>query len=292
MVRQRDHMEPDQLKEWVREHIERTVRDDAAGRIRIDGTPFFSTPLIGFVSGDDGLFDRLKEIIGPFHLTPREALSRVAMQRGVEPPEEVGVISYVLPISEATKRENAAMVDAPSERWAHTRLYGEMFNKKLALDLARMLTAEGYFAIAPETEDVFELVKDERVGEASTWSQRHVAYAAGLGAFGLSDGLITPAGVAHRLGSVIVGYPLDSPDRPVDRHRFCLFFRNGSCQVCARRCPAAAISDKGHDKERCASFVYGQRNRVNRDYGIDIYGCGLCQTGVPCESRIPEGLED
>jgi epoxyqueuosine reductase len=25
------------------------------------------------------------------------------------------------------------------------------------------------------------------------------------------------------------------------------------------------------------------------EYGVSITGCGLCQTGVPCESRIPKG---
>jgi len=26
---------------------------------------------------------------------------------------------------------------------------------------------------------------------------------------------------------------------------------------------------------------------VKKEYGFDGYGCGLCQTRVPCESRIP-----
>jgi len=32
---------------------------------------------------------------------------------------------------------------------------------------------------------------------------------------------------------------------------------------------------------------------VKANYGFDGYGCGLCQTGVPCESKIPtaEDLE-
>jgi len=39
------------------------------------------------------------------------------------------------------------------------------------------------------------------VGPASSWSERHAAYAAGLGTFSLNDALITPKGIAHRLGS-------------------------------------------------------------------------------------------
>jgi len=40
-------------------------------------------------------------------------------------------------------------------------------------------------------------------GLASNWSQRHIAYAAGLGTFSLSDGFITPKGIAMRCGSVV-----------------------------------------------------------------------------------------
>jgi hypothetical protein len=33
--------------------------------------------------------------------------------------------------------------------------------------------------------------------------------------------------------------------------------------------------------------VLEQIPAIKRDYGIDIYACGLCQTGVPCEGGIP-----
>ena len=46
-------------------------------------------------------------------------------------------------------------------------------------------------------------VTSDRFGFASTWSERHAAYASGLGTFGLSDGLITPRGQAMRCGSVV-----------------------------------------------------------------------------------------
>jgi epoxyqueuosine reductase QueG len=35
---------------------------------------------------------------------------------------------------------------------------------------------------------------------SSNWSERHAAYTAGLGTFGLCDGLITPLGKAMRVG--------------------------------------------------------------------------------------------
>ena len=180
------------------------------------------------------------------------------------------------------------MTDFPSERWAHTRLFGEKFNTKLQQHLVSLLDQRGYFALAPEMEEgVFRMLVDEKVSWASTWSQRHVAFAAGLGSFGLSDGLITSAGKAHRLGSLIVSQPLDSPQRTDDIHRDCLFYRDASCKKCIKRCPADAISEAGHDKQKCATFVLSRAPLIKQQYGIEIYGCGLCQAGVACDRRIP-----
>ena len=81
--------------------------------------------------------------------------------------------------------------------------------------------------------------------------------------------------------------PLESPQRADDIHRDCLFYRDGSCKKCIERCPADAISEQGHDKQACAAFVLKQAGLIKERYGIDIYGCGLCQTGVSCERRIP-----
>ncbi len=55
-----------------------------------------------------------------------------------------------------------------------------------------------------------------------------------------------------------------------------------------KRCPAGAITEAGHDKDKCRDHLL----EVGAHYGrkgfhIERYGCGLCQTGVPCESRIP-----
>jgi epoxyqueuosine reductase len=278
------------FKKWVIDVIKRFVRESPENRMdRLDGSPLYEEPLVGFVSGDDPLFNRFKEIIGPFHLTPREAVERVAAERKVNLPErELGVISYILPISEATVRENAGMKGRPSERWCHTRLFGEDFNLSLQRYLVSQLEERGCFAVAPSTEPgIFQMLVDEKVSWASTWSQRHVAYAANLGTFGLSDGLITSTGKAHRAGSVIVNQELDSSERSSDIHRDCLFYRDGSCRMCIDRCPAGAITEKGHDKQKCAEFIFSQVPFIKDNYHIDIYACGLCQAGVSCDKQIP-----
>jgi epoxyqueuosine reductase QueG len=280
-----------EFERWMTQAIRSFVREDPGNRLdRLDGSPIFEEPLVGFAAGDDPIFQQLKQVIGEFHLTPREALALAAKRRGaaVPPASEIGVVSYVLPISQATRRENKQMKDRPSARWAHTRLFGEQFNGKLQTHLVSLLEEHGHLAVAPEREeDLFQILRDESVGFASAWSQRHVAFSAGLGTFGLSDGLITAAGKAHRVGSVVVDIPLESPERPDEINRDCLAHRGFECRSCGKRCPADAISSAGHDKDRCSQFVFAQVPMIKRDYEIDIYACGLCQTGVPCEGSIP-----
>lgn len=284
-----------EFERWVTGEIRDFVRRDPRNRFELlDGSPIFDEPRVGFVAGDDPIFQELKRVIGAFHLTPHEVLTAAAEKQGVEPPEAagIGIVSYVLPVSTATRRENARRKDRPSARWAHTRLFGEQFNRAVQAHLVDVLRREGYLAVAPELEaDLFRAFSDEEVGWASTWSQRHVAFSAGLGSFGLSDGLITAVGKAHRVGSVVVSHPLVSPETRRDVHGDCLAHRGVNCRTCMKRCPAGAISEAGHDKVRCSQFVFEQIPFIKENYGIDIYGCGLCQVGVPCEARVPRAKD-
>jgi len=285
----------EEFKKWISEEIKRFTREDPDNRLKLDGSFIFEEPLVGFVAGNDPIFYQLKEVIGDFHLTPYEAMSKIVENREISVlEEEIGVVSYILPISKKTREENAKMKSMPGERWAHTRLFGEQFNKKLQRHLVSLLEKEGYFAVAPQQEgELFETKRDDNVGYASTWSQRHIAFAADLGTFGLSDGLITKAGKAHRCGSVVVNQPLDSPQRreinETNIHWDCLYYQNKGCLQCVYRCPIGAISEElGHDKDLCFEYaVKKSAEFVKENYKIDIYGCGLCQTDVPCEEESP-----
>jgi epoxyqueuosine reductase QueG len=285
----------DGFEEWVAEEIRSFVREDPGNRLEgLDGSPIFEEPLVGYAAGDDAIFAQLKDVIGEFHLTPYEVMQAVAERRSFPSPaaDELGVISFVLPISTGTRRQNARSKDRPSERWAHTRLFGEGFKRSLEAHLVSLLEERGHLAVAPEhDEELFGVLRDEKVGWASRWSQRHVAFSAGLGSFGLSDGLITRGGKAHRVGSVVVNQRLESPERPGDIHRDCLAHRGLDCRKCMKRCPADAIGEDGHDKMLCSQFVFQQIPVIKQRYDIDIYACGLCQTAVPCEKGIPRSPE-
>jgi epoxyqueuosine reductase QueG len=92
-----------------------------------------------------------------------------------------------------------------------------------------------------------------------------------------------------RCGSIVARISVPATARPYNHHHaYCLFYNEGTCGVCIKRCPVGAVSKEGHDKKKCREYVEGPIARHARDaYGVEAYGCGLCQTKVPCESRIP-----
>ena len=270
----------------LRDEIIRFVAECAANRFPDSEFPYFDEPLVGFVDASDPLFNNYREIIGPHHLTPRELLETAF------PGKEFNagsVLCWILPISEATRRSNRKENLWPSREWALTRTHGEAFNNHLRRHLTDNLLARGHLALAPLLSKGWHTVETAG-GLSSTWSERHAAYAAGLGTFSLNRGFITERGIAHRCGSVITDLVLTPSPRRYQHHaENCLFCRNGSCGACIGRCPVGAITRFGHDKERCRAYGYETVvQEVGKRYGVATPGCGLCQTRVPCEAGIPD----
>ena len=275
----------DGIESIIRQFVE-TSPENSLGNPANDRA--FDSPLVGFSSGDDQLYLDYKEHVGPFHWTPKEVFALAFPNLKVE-AEEISVISWVLPQTEATRKENRRQDIFPSESWARARIFGEEFNVKVRKHLVAYLTGEGHEAVAPVLLPDWKREESERFTFASTWSERHAAYASGLGTFGLCDGLITAKGKAMRLGSVAARIRIPPTPRPYSDHReYCLFYSTGACGECIERCPVQAISINGHDKRKCQRHTaVNAAKHVKSHYGFDGYGCGLCQTGVPCESRIP-----
>jgi epoxyqueuosine reductase QueG len=253
-----------------------------------EGDKAWADPLVGFSRGDDPLYQFFKEHIGPFHLTPLEIFMKTFPSARVT-PDQLTIISWVLPHINKTKLDNRKETVYPSERWARARICGEEVNRKLCAHVVETLQSSGYDAVAPMLSPYFEIKISGKHGFASTWSVRHAAYASGLGTFGLCDGLITPRGKAMRCGSVVAHISIPPTDRPYHHHHaYCLFFTKGLCKRCIQRCPVGAITEAGHDKVSCEHYLLpATADYVKSHFGFDGYGCGLCQTGVPCESKIP-----
>ncbi|MCK9273692.1 MAG: epoxyqueuosine reductase [Syntrophales bacterium] len=245
-------------------------------------------PLVGYSSGNDTLYEKFKQYVGPFFMTPQEIFAITFRDISVK-AEELTVISWILPQTEPTKFDNRQEIVYPAERWARARIFGEEVNVKLRAHLVGSLASLGFQAVAPVLSPQFSTRISKKYGFSSTWSERHVAYASGLGTFGLCGGLITAAGKAMRAGSVVARIHIPPTPRPYTTHtEYCLYFTYGICGKCMKRCPVGAITKDGKDKEMCLKHLFpGTSEYVTKNFGFDGYGCGLCQTGVPCESKIP-----
>lgn len=229
----------------------------------LGGLQIFEPPLIGVADAADPLFASLKEAVavGPHHLLPTEWLSTAR-----------SVIAYFLPFTPAVRQANRGQGD-PATEWLYGRIEGQVFNNALSRHLVDLLTAVGYAAVAP-AQDARFAVSERR----SNWSERHVAYIAGLGTLSLNCSIITAKGAAGRLGSIITDLDLEPTARPYsETHEYC-----SHCGACIRRCPPQAIDENGKSHPVCSDYLDGIMARFR-----PRYGCGKCQTGVPCEERIP-----
>jgi ferredoxin len=252
--------------------------------------PAFDTPLIGAARATDPLFGFIREDIGPdFYWRPEEAFAH-AFPDDPAPAKELSVVAWVLPQTERTRKAHRKAGPLPSREWSCGRHYGEIVNEGLRRFVVGLFAERGVRACAPALLPQWSRQLSPKYSFASTWSERHTAHICGLGTFGLSDGLITPAGKAVRVGSVIVHQRLEPTPRPYTRHNeWCLHFAKGKCVACMKRCPVGAITEAGHDKEKCRAYIRGTTAPfVERDQlGIRVNSCGLCQTGTPCEHRNP-----
>jgi epoxyqueuosine reductase len=248
-----------------------------------DDEPVFGTPLVGFAAGEDPLFEEFKRHVGASHWTPGEAFA-LAFPEPASAAGELSVISWILPHTKRTKRDNGRETSLPAERWARAKSAGERFNVALREHLVAAFDEAGIAAVTPTRLPQF-LMEDA----TSNWSERHIAYVAGLGTFGLCDGLITPLGKAMRCGSVVARLALPATPRAYsDHHAYCDFFAGKRCAVCVERCPVGAISEQGHDKAKCLVYLEKvRRELIEPRFGFSTDACGLCQTDVPCESHLP-----
>jgi epoxyqueuosine reductase len=279
--------------QFISNEIKELVHTHPANRLPFfNDYVIFNEPLVKFADGDDPLFSDFKRIISPFHLTPREALAQAYNKGPQELPERLSVISWILPIAEETRKSMYNETRIPSRLWSHTRWYGEKFNDKIRAHVVDLLIKRRSLATAPMLHPYFKINSNEK-GAYSNWSERHIAYAAGHGTFSLSDGFITDVGIAHRCGSLVTDLVLPVNSRTArSPYSNCLFYQGVKCNGCIRRCPAGAITENGHDKNKCQKYMHDHGyGPVHMQNGYDniksTIGCGFCQTKVPCEYINP-----
>lgn len=246
------------------------------------GLVLYESPIVGFASANDLLFDICKEInvVGPWFMSPEEWL-----------PDARTVISLFFPLTEVVRSSNRNRTDTPSNEWLHGRIEGQKYINACMMHIRNTFVALGNEACVPFIDDRFRSIKPETSGTkydeliddkiySSNWSERHAAYAAGLGTFGLSKCLITEKGAAGRFASIIVNAAFEPDHRSYTGiYEYCT-----NCGQCARNCPARAIDpEKGKNKDICSDYMNKIKPQIN-----PRHGCGLCYVDVPCEACNPK----
>lgn len=249
----------------------------------------------GFAAGDDPLYPYYKKEIGDFFWTPAEAYKKFYPDAPVK-DEDLTVLSIVFASDDRTRELQRGQKKAPNFRWLYARNCFEKVEGELCGHIIERLANAGIRAVAPDMSPQWGWRQSERFGLSCNWSHRHSAYIAGLGTWGLCDGMITRLGKAVRFTTLILETKLPADPRPYkDYHYWCLFYRTGKCDSCIKACPAGAIGKEGHNKDLCWEYIqdfkrsYIDSNALNAD---GPFGCGLCQGNVPCQTGVPKGLDD
>ncbi|MBF8437949.1 epoxyqueuosine reductase [Halanaerobiaceae bacterium Z-7014] len=216
-------------------------------------------PLISVASADDLYFEKLKRIISEKHKNPDELL-----------PGAESVITYFLPFAEEIPKSNEAGRDA-SLIWARAYIETNRLISIINKNLKKEIEDKGYNAAGPAATDNFS--KKDLI---SYWSHKHVAWIAGLGRFGLHKMLITEAGSAGRIGSLVVDFELPVKARPTQE--LCLYYKDGSCKECIRNCVFGALEENSFNRQLCYSIL--KENAAKYNGSADV--CGKCTVGVPC----------
>jgi epoxyqueuosine reductase QueG len=251
-----------------------------------DLVPYFDEPLVGFASVNDQLFLQYKQDIGEFYLTPQEFFGE---EFGSGTLSAGTVISVILPVGEALLQSNRGQSGFPSREWAQLSAYGGQYSAELRDLIIAYINQLGHRAIAPVLSPKWKTLHVPSNAHTTNWSERHAAYAAGLGTFSLAGALISRRGIAHRTFSVITDWELEPDERPyTGPYDYCLHYNSGSCGACVSRCSGGAITAYGYDNELCYRHNRSpQYVALRAEYGVEKTGCSLCQTKVPCEKFIP-----
>lgn len=229
----------------------------------------------GFADAYSPYIQSLRKIVSPSHGLPQEIM-----------PEAKIIIAYYVPFTRELAKTNQTGTLLSSPDWAlayeeTNAMFGEMNQAVIAF-----LEKKGYHGVVPAQAATF----DQKLLR-SDWSFRHIAYAAGLGTFGMNNMLITPKGCCGRYNTIITDLDI-TPDKPV-QGEYCLYKENGSCGICFKHCPVGALKADGYDRQLCYT-VLRENAKVYTDFGssyVDDSGnansvgsevCGKCVTQSPC----------
>jgi epoxyqueuosine reductase QueG len=230
-------------------------------------------PVVKIISAKKVKHEWLKQAVAPDHLAPADIL-----------PDAKSVICFFIPFHGSVVQSNAAPGPASAE-WALAYIKTNDLIAMINRDIEALLAENGYRAgKIPATHNFDETTL------VSRWSHRHIAYLAGIGAFGINNMLITEKGCCGRIGSIVTNYEYGEhvPDTahadtaPAEK---CLNKINRSCGLCRKKCEAGAYPAAGFDRRACYAKCL-ENAELHKNLGFaDV--CGKCLAALPCSLAAP-----
>ena len=146
----------------------------------LEGPAFAPDLLLGCAAGDDPLFAQFRSDISPDYLLPGDWMALAGVEAA---PGELSVVSWALPQTDETRAAQAEETSRPARRWSANRAFGQGYQNRMCRRLVDELTGQGIPAVCPMIRPEFRQLTSPRFGFASNWSERHTAYACGLGIY-------------------------------------------------------------------------------------------------------------
>jgi epoxyqueuosine reductase QueG len=253
--------------ECLRQFAEQFVAE-ASGRPGAEG--FWQTPLLA-ASPIDTRFIQLTEIASKDHLHPYDLL-----------PSAKSVIAFFIPFRKALVKENQAG-DRPCRNWGVAYVQTNNLIDRLSQGFGELLAKHGFkSSLTPATHNFHEAKLMAR------WSHKHLAHLVGLGRFGIHHMLITPAGCAGRLGSIVTEAELGE-HAIIETHEACLLKAGQPCGRCIQACPVNALSEDDFDRGCCWNRLKENYQSVMSfsDLPKSTHVCGKCAAMMPCSFTNP-----
>jgi len=240
------------IRGFIQENIKKLVAESS--------NRMYREPIIAFADAKDPEFEGIKKITHEKHMLPEEWM-----------PEGRTIVSYYIPFSRDLMEKNRSH-EYVAKEWAVAYIETNNLIKEINAKLAEALKKFGIETVWQLPANSFD---DEKL--MACWSQRHIAYIAGLGTFGQNNMLITDKGCSGRYGSFIIDYYIEPSVK--SRKEKCLYKRNGSCGKCMELCPVQALTPVGFDRYKCNERVW-QVDAFYHDLA-ECDCCGKCLLG-PC----------